>query len=145
MSTLSFNTDGGSRGNPGAAASAVYFPPTNYGLGRYIGPHKTNNEAEAEALIIGLEHALENGYERVSVCCDSKLVVMQSLRKWSVKSSNMAPLMSKIWGLLLLLDGYTIKHIPREQNNEADALVNQVLDGVAEGRISTCEILKLTL
>lgn len=144
MTTLRFNTDGGSRGNPGPSASAVYFPDRGDGIGVYIGPSSTNNEAEASALILGVEYAFANGYDAIDVRCDSQLIVNQVLGRWAIKAPTMVPLMKTIHAMLGRLAGYQIRYVPREQNKEADSIVNKVLDRVQQGEELLCQKLALT-
>lgn len=135
---LKFRTDGGSRGNPGPSASAVYFPDAHDGLGFFLGTSRTNNEAEAAALLHGLKYAIEHGYDSVDVCCDSTLIVNQATGKWAVRSENMQKFMDEIQVLLYKLDNPKLTYIPREENREADWVVNQVLNKFEEGERLVC-------
>lgn len=145
MKTLKMFTDGGSRGNPGPSASAAYFPEENgAGIGVYIGDHRTNNEAEAIALITGLEFAHDNGFDAVDVCSDSKLVVNQVNGRWRVQAPTMIPLVSRAQELMRKFKLHNLQFVPREKNKEADWIVNRILDLAEKGEVSTCQKLWTT-
>ncbi len=130
--------DGGSRGNPGPAASgAVLVSPNGEVLdevGRYLGT-ATNNVAEWTALCIGLEAAVERGIRRLAVRLDSELVVKQMRGEYRVKHADLQPLHRRALALLRRFEHVDIRHVPRKQNALADKLVNHVLDqeAAAEG------------
>ena len=123
--------DGASRNNPGeAAAGAVLKTPGGERVAEvseYLGI-KTNNEAEYLALILALEKAQALGAERVSVKCDSMLMVKQVLGEWKVKHPNMKPLCARARSLADTFGAFSIAHVRREYNKEADALANRALD-----------------
>ena len=123
--------DGGSRGNPGPAASgAVLLDPRGEVLeevGAYLGI-ATNNVAEWTALVLGLEAAAKRGIQRLSVRLDSELVVKQLRGEYRVKHAGLQPLYSRARQLLRRFTEVDVKHIPRKQNALADGLVNRVLD-----------------
>ncbi len=123
--------DGGSRGNPGPAASgAVLFDEAGAVLrevGTFLGV-ATNNVAEWTGLLTGLEAALELGVDDLSVRLDSELVVKQISGAYRVKNEGLIPLHAKAKVLLRKFAHVDVKHVPRKQNAAADALVNQVLD-----------------
>jgi ribonuclease HI len=126
--------DGGSRGNPGPSAIGVVVldasttPPTPVAsVSERIGV-TTNNVAEYQALIAGLEKAKELGARRVSVRADSKLVIEQVVGRWRVKQAHLQPLHRQARALLESFDEVDLAHVPRGQNVEADALVNAALD-----------------
>ena len=131
--------DGGSRGNPGPAASGAVIVDSNGQVldevGRYLGV-ATNNVAEWTALCIGLERAKERGIRRLDVRMDSELVVKQMLGEYRVKHADLQPLHRRAHALLRAFERVDIKHIPRKQNGLADGLVNAVLDQEAEARSS---------
>ena len=127
-------SDGGARGNPGPAAiGAVVLdpsttPPTRLAeVSECIGS-TTNNVAEYQALIAGLEAAREFPSRTVTVRADSMLVIEQLKGKWRVKQAHLRPLHSRALGLLDDYEEVDLAHVPREQNTEADALVNAALD-----------------
>lgn len=123
--------DGGSRGNPGPAASgAVLLAPDGEVLeevGRYLGT-ATNNVAEWTALQIGLEAALARGIRRLDVRMDSELVVKQVSGEYRVKHPGLQPLYRRVRALLSQFEAVNVQHVRRKDNALADALVNQVLD-----------------
>lgn len=125
------NGDGGSRGNPGPAASgAVLFD--EHGnvigeLGRYIGI-QTNNFAEYTAIIIGLELAIVHGVTDLTVRLDSELAVKQLNGEYRVKNEALALLYLKVVNLSHSFKRIEFQHVRREHNKRADALVNKALD-----------------
>ena len=127
--------DGGSRGNPGPAASAaVLLDPGGElieEIGAYLGV-ATNNVAEWTALVLGLEAASKRGIRRLGVRLDSELVVKQLGGEYRVKHSGLQPLYARARRLLRDFAEVEIRHVPRKQNALADALVNRVLDQEAQ-------------
>jgi ribonuclease HI len=127
------NTDGGARGNPGPAGIGVVIQDAGGHVldefGRGIG-WATNNVAEYEALIAGLELALERGITEVSVALDSKLVVSQVRGEWKIKNDRLRALAVKARSLLERFDDATLTYVPREKNLRADQLANIGMDEV---------------
>ena len=126
--------DGGARGNPGPAAIGAVVsdpgtdPPTRLGsVSRYIG-ETTNNVAEYRALIAGLEAARDFPARAVEVRGDSKLVIEQVRGAWKVRQAHLRPLVDDVRRLLADYDTVALVHVPREQNTDADLLVNAALD-----------------
>ncbi len=123
--------DGGSRGNPGPAASGAVLVDGNGAIidqvGLYLG-RATNNVAEWTALCIGLEHAAELGIRRLAVRLDSELVVKQMRGEYRVKHEALQPLFRRARGLLSKFEHVDIAHVRRKDNALADRLVNEVLD-----------------
>lgn len=121
-------TDGASRGNPGPSAIGVVIRDEQ---GRVIAKiseaigRTTNNRAEYFALIAGLEEALRLGAERVDLRMDSELIVRQLTGKY--RSKELKALYKQTHQLLLKFKSYSIQHIPRERNKEADALTRHAL------------------
>ncbi len=133
MNKLTIYTDGGARGNPGPAAAGVVIKEgttTLLKFGEYLGPVQTNNFAEYQAVILALEALKREGYagRELEFKMDSKLVVEQVLGNWKIKEPTLKPLVAKIRALLADFPQHSFAHIPREDNLEADALVNQALD-----------------
>jgi len=127
-------TDGASRGNPGdASIGAVLYQETDKGLeevevvSETIG-RATNNVAEYEAVIAGLAAAVDNGVDDIVLRSDSLLLVRQLLGEYRVKASGLKPRYRKAISLLGDFATVTIEHVPREQNEVADALANAALD-----------------
>ncbi|MGD9125218.1 MAG: ribonuclease HI family protein [Desulfarculaceae bacterium] len=134
---LILHADGASRGNPGlAGAGAVLLDQT----GRQVGSFKrflgvaTNNEAEYQALLLGLEGARKLGADRLKIRLDSQLLVRQLNGQYRVKSPGLKPLYEKALRLLRDFAEVDIIHVKRNLNTEADALANQAIDeAVARG------------
>jgi ribonuclease HI len=123
--------DGGSRGNPGPAASGAVLLDSSGELieevGAYLGV-ATNNFAEWTALLLGLEAAAKRGIRRLRVRLDSELVVRQLLGEYRVKHAGLQPLHRRAQQLLRSFAEVDVRHVPRKQNALADRLVNRVLD-----------------
>jgi ribonuclease HI len=123
--------DGGSRGNPGPAASgAVLFDERGdvvEEIGTYLGV-ATNNVAEWTGLLQGLRAALARGVDELAVRLDSELVVKQLSGAYRVKHPGLIPLHAEAKSLLRKFAHVDVRHVPRKQNAAADAVVNQVLD-----------------
>ncbi|MDP9334471.1 MAG: ribonuclease HI family protein [Actinomycetota bacterium] len=129
--------DGGSRGNPGPSAiGAVVLDPSTDPPRRLAEVSArigitTNNVAEYRALIAGLEAAAPFGARRVRVRADSKLVVEQVKGAWKVRQPHLRPLLEEARKLLSGYDEVDVRHVPRAENVDADALVNAALDAPA--------------
>ncbi|TES84282.1 MAG: ribonuclease HI family protein [Dehalococcoidia bacterium] len=123
-------TDGASQGNPGQSAIGAVIQD---GQGRVISRisrrigQATNNQAEYAAIIAALEEASRLGAEEVEVRADSELVVKQLNGRYRVKKATLRPLYQKVVRLIGSLEAFTITHIPRTQNREADRLANKAL------------------
>jgi ribonuclease HI len=125
------HVDGGSRGNPGpAAAAAVVSSPDGevldesaVTLGR-----ATNNVAEYRGLLLGLERARALGATEVDVVNDSELIAHQVNGRYKVKHADMKPLHAEALAALRGFERWSLRPVRREQNADADALVNQALD-----------------
>ena len=149
MSKLILYTDGGSRGNPGPGALGVVIKIENEKsclpagkvkmkkeYSKYLGK-VTNNQAEYEAIIFGLQKAKgiiksKKLPKREECFLDSELVVEQINHQYKIKNQGIQPLFIKVWNLTLDFDKVTFKYVPREENKEADRLVNKVLDSKAK-------------
>ena len=123
--------DGGSRGNPGQSAIGVVIEDAKgeilETIGRPIGV-ATNNVAEYRALLAGLEKAAAMGATEVEVASDSELLVRQVLGQYKVKNEGLKPLHAQAQERARRFSRFRIRHIHREQNVRADALVNRALD-----------------
>jgi ribonuclease HI len=122
--------DGGSRGNPGPAASgAVIVRPDGSvrEIGEYLG-RATNNVAEWNALALGLQAALEEGIRNLAVRLDSELVVKQISGEYRVKHPDLQPFHRRVTALLRQFNHVDVRHVRRKENALADAVVNRVLD-----------------
>lgn len=126
--------DGGTRGNPGPYACAVVFYHEELGIGRqevrYLGDHGSSNAAEYEGLLLALRLARAMGVKRLKIRSDSKLVVEQTLGAWKVKEESLRPYVVAARELAAQFESVEIKHIPREENVVADALVMALLDEI---------------
>jgi ribonuclease HI len=125
------HVDGGARGNPGpAAAGAVVSTPEGDVLDEateLLGV-ATNNVAEYRGLLLGLARAQALGATEVEVVNDSELIAKQVNGQYKVKHAAMRPLYLDAMEALRGFQKWSIRSVPREQNAEADALVNQALD-----------------
>jgi ribonuclease HI len=123
--------DGGSRGNPGPAASgAVLLSPDGTvirEIGEFLG-RATNNVAEWTALALGLQAAIDEGVRNLAVRMDSELVVKQLSGEYRVKHPDLQPIHQRVRGLLRQFNHVDIRHVRRKENALADALVNKILD-----------------
>lgn len=122
--------DGASRGNPGRAAAGIWI--TNEGgkkiseVSRYLG-HKTNNEAEYWALLLGLREAKRLGGDILQIFTDSELVERQIKGIYRVKDLNLKILHTWVMEDLKTFSSFKIESIPREENKEADRLANRAI------------------
>ena len=91
----------------------------------------TNNVAEYAALIAGLELARDRGVTHIEIFMDSELVVSQLLGRWKIKKDTLRPLAVKARSLMNGFDSFTLSHVRRESNAEADKLANQGMDAAA--------------
>lgn len=127
---LEIYTDGGARGNPGPAGIGVAIWEGNNLVGthaKYIG-EATNNQAEYQAVILGLEQAKRMRAEELDFYMDSELAVNQLNRKYKIKDAQLGSLFVKAWNLMVGFKKVSFYHIPREQNKGADLLVNKAID-----------------
>jgi ribonuclease HI len=134
VTKLVVNVDGGARGNPGEAAIAAVAVDTGgtpvAERGERIGV-ATNNVAEYRALLLGIALAAEHGADEVELIGDSELVVKQVRGEYRVKDANLKPLHAEVRAALAGFDSWSIRHVRRELNAAADALVNATLDAPA--------------
>ena len=130
MSCLTVNVDGGARGNPGPAAIGVVVRDGSGVLeevGEMIG-EATNNVAEYRALLRGIQLAAERGATELELVGDSELVVRQVEGRYKVKNAGMKELHEEAKRALRNFDSWSIRHVRREDNADADRLVNEALD-----------------
>jgi len=131
--------DGGSRGNPGTAGYGVHVTD---GLGRTLATLseplgvRTNNAAEYLALIAALEFTASKRCQKLKVLADSQLLVRQINGSYRVKSSELAALFNQAKSLIAGFKSFSIEHIPREENQDADRLANLAMDRVSDFRSS---------
>jgi len=124
-------TDGGARGNPGPAATGIAFYGSHGQLlttfGQYLGS-QTNNYAEYSAIVEALREAKKHGAQEVRCFLDSELIVKQLSGQYRVKSKTLLPLFEQVQKLKSSFNRAIFKHVRREQNKVADAMVNKILD-----------------
>jgi len=144
MEKIIIYTDGGSRGNPGPAAIGIVICNGKNQIIRrysqYLGDNLTNNQAEYEAVIFGLNKIkLISGKKKaknleIELRSDSEFLVNQLNGQYKILDSKIQPLFIKIWNLKLDFKKVKFNHIPREKNKEADSLANEGLKGESENR-----------
>ena len=127
--------DGASRGNPGPASiGAVVYDPEGrevHTVSRRLG-RATNNEAEYQAAIAGLEAALALGADHVQLRMDSELIVRQLQFRYKVRHPRLQPFFHRLIELRNRFDSFDVAHVPRVQNKRADQLANLALDSASE-------------
>ncbi|OGF30670.1 hypothetical protein A2300_02115 [Candidatus Falkowbacteria bacterium RIFOXYB2_FULL_35_7] len=128
---LKIYSDGGARGNPGPAGIGVAIYDEKNKLidqvSKYIG-ETTNNQAEYQAIICGLETCNKLGATEVTCFLDSELVVRQINGDYKVKDPGLAKQFMKVWNLRHKFSKSEFKHIVREKNKVADKLANDAMD-----------------
>lgn len=133
------HVDGAARGNPGpAAAAAVLYGEDGrevWSGAKALGK-ATNNVAEYEALLMGLEAAAEH-CSRLTVAMDSELVVRQLAGEYRVRQEHLRELFERAKRLLESFEHVEVSHVRREENARADELANEVLDGDATAKPAT--------
>lgn len=123
--------DGGARGNPGPAGYGVVIED-HAGrrieqLCEFLGV-QTNNYAEYSGLIAALEYAVRNHFRSIKILSDSELLVKQIKGEYKVRSTPLQERYAKARALIRELEEFTIQHVRREQNREADHLANVAMD-----------------
>ena len=123
------HSDGGSRGNPGPAGIGfvIRIDTQTIEHGEYIG-NTTNNQAEYRALLAGMQRAHQEGVASLKCFLDSELVVKQLNGEYRVKDEDLRPHYTEISSLTTHFDEVTFSHVPRNENKDADRLVNDALD-----------------
>lgn len=131
MEKIIIHSDGGARGNPGPAGIGAVLNDEQgevlAEISRYIG-ETTNNQAEYQALIAGMEKAKDLLAEELVCYLDSELVVKQLNREYKVKNAELATQFLKVHNLSLSFKKIKYVHVRREQNKEADLLANEAMD-----------------
>ncbi len=123
--------DGGSRGNPGPAAAGFTLADsagTQLQAKAFFLGQATNNVAEYTSLVKALEAAKQIGAEQLTVFSDSELLVRQINGQYKVKSELIRPFFRQAVSLLAEFKNWRVRHITREENEQADKLVNQALN-----------------
>lgn len=131
--------DGASRGNPGPASYGVVIQDargnTLESLSQYLGL-ATNNVAEYRALLAALEYASSRETRRLKIYCDSELVAKQMQGRYRVQSPDLKPLHERAQRLASQIAHFSIEHLPREQNRQADLLANKALDNASDNAMA---------
>ena len=132
------HTDGAARGNPGpAGAGALIRDVDGRVLAEIAEPlgRATNNVAEWTAVLLALEEAKRLGATHVDVRMDSELVARQISGVYRVRHPDLQPIHRRVMELLRAFDGYTVGHVPRALNKDADRLSNVAIDGPSPERM----------
>ena len=134
MQKIAIYSDGGARNNPGPAGAGfvIYDGAKKVAESNKFLGNQTNNWAEYEALILALTEAKKRGLagREVEVRMDSELIVRQMNDEYQVKEETLWPQYMKVHNLLVAhFTNIKFVHIPREENKEADKLVNEAIDG----------------
>jgi len=129
---VTVHVDGGARGNPGPAGAGVVISDASdgaalYEAGLFLG-HATNNVAEYQGMLHGLEVATRLGAGEVEVVSDSELLVRQMNGQYKVKNAGLIPLHRKGKALAAGFAACRFRHVRRENNVQADALVNRAIN-----------------
>jgi ribonuclease HI len=128
------HVDGGARGNPGpAGVGVVVTDDAGNELDRanaYIG-ETTNNVAEYRAVLLGLDRARGLGVRDLEIVNDSELVARQLTGEYRVKKEDLRMLHAQAKQALGEFDRWSIRSVPRAENEVADALVNEAIDAHA--------------
>ncbi len=133
MERIVMYTDGGSRGNPGPSALGVFIETLNLRFGEFLG-RGTNNEAEYAAILSGMKRVVsEVGPDRartIHLECrmDSELAMRQLTGRYRVKHPRMKVFFDAVQKESLGFGSVSFHHVPREENKEADRMVNDALD-----------------
>jgi len=129
-------TDGAARGNPGPAGAGAVLRDASSGnlvaeIARFLGI-RTNNYAEWTAVELALAEALRLGATQVDLRMDSELVARQISGRYRVKHADLKPIHARVMAMLARLESYTVGHVPRELNTEADRMSNIAIDDPRE-------------
>ncbi len=132
MKLLNVYTDGGSRGNPGPSAIGIVFKNEKgeiiWQQNKDIGK-ATNNEAEYSALIYAMKHVNRHHSDKICFYSDSELMIRQMKGEYKIKNPGIQRLFLEAWNRKIgIKSKVEFIQIPREQNKEADALLNKILN-----------------
>lgn len=133
MSRLLIHTDGAARGNPGLAGAGALLVDAATGetvaeIAEFLG-ERTNNYAEWTAVELALRRAHLLGATAVDLRTDSELVARQIAGRYRVRHPDLKPIHARVMELLAGFGAYTVGHVPRERNRDADRLSNIAIDG----------------
>lgn len=131
---LLIHTDGAARGNPGPAGAGAILRDAADGrvvaeIATFLGL-RTNNYAEWTAVALALEEALLQGAQQVDLRMDSELVARQITGRYRVKHPDLKPIHAQVMAMLARFAAYTVGHVPRELNKDADRLSNVAIDQI---------------
>lgn len=133
MRRLLIHTDGAARGNPGPAGAGALLQDAETGetvaeIAEFLGV-RTNNYAEWTAVELAVRQALALDASIIDLRTDSELVARQIAGRYRVKHPDLKPIHARVMALLAEFTTYTVGHVPRERNREADRLSNVAIDG----------------
>ena len=132
MAKLTVNVDGGARGNPGPAAIGVVVRDGDGEMLKEVGEESAARPTTSPSTgrcLRGIELAAEHGAGELELVGDSELVVRQVEGRYKVKDATMKELHGEVKRALADFGGWSIRHVRRAQNADADRLVNEALDG----------------
>ena len=125
--TFRAHIDGAARGNPGPAGAGVYVEPDGARAAEELFEPlgtATNNVAEYRALLLALTRAEELGAQEVEILSDSRLLVEQVNGNFRIKAEHLKPLVSEAVGRAKRFRRFSLRHVPRSENRDADRLAN---------------------
>ncbi len=133
MRRLLIHTDGAARGNPGPAGAGALLQDAETGetvaeIAEFLGV-RTNNYAEWTAVELAVRQALALDASIIDLRTDSELVARQIAGRYRVKHPDLKPIHARVMALLAEFTTYTVGHVPRERNRDADRLSNVAIDG----------------
>ncbi|MFH1258799.1 MAG: ribonuclease HI family protein [Elusimicrobiota bacterium] len=135
MKELFINIDGAARGNPGPSGIGVVIKDKENKIiaeiNEYIG-QATNNAAEYQALLRALEKADKMGANVLNIFSDSELMVKQYLGIYRTKDKKLVEFLNRAREIAKSFASIKIKHVPREQNKEADKLANIAINSAGD-------------
>jgi ribonuclease HI len=143
--TFSGHIDGGARGNPGPAGAGIVLEEAGGGreeIFAYLGS-ATNNVAEYAALLCLLHRAVERNAAELTVHSDSELLVKQMLGTYRVRNSRLQAFHAAARRLMARIPKIVFRHVPREENREADLLANRAMDSAASSSPLPEEVARL--
>lgn len=127
MERIQVYTDGGANPNPGDRGLGVVIKKGDKVVREISKPggKGTNNEAEYQAFIIGVEEVIEMGFTRVEFYTDSRLLVGHMTKGWKINAHNLFPLVQHGKELIDQLTEFSLTWIPRSENTHADRLAGE--------------------